>query len=88
MKPLIGQGKPFHSAVDKTAALLKRKVGTGAEFMKELMGVTGIKPTELQERGPGEQRRDQGPAAGRAGRAPGGAGQGKQPGGEDPGGAG
>jgi hypothetical protein len=51
MKKLVGEGKPFHSAVDKTAALLKRKVGTGAEFMKELMGITGIKPTELQERG-------------------------------------
>ena len=51
MKKLVGEGKPFHSAVDKTAALLKRKVGTGAEFMKELMGVSGIKPTELQERG-------------------------------------
>lgn len=51
MKPLVGEGKPFHSAVDKTAALLKRKSGTGAEFMKELMGVSGIKPTELQERG-------------------------------------
>ena len=51
MKKLVGEGKPFHSAVDKTAALLKRKVGTGAEFMKELMGVSGVKPTELQERG-------------------------------------
>jgi hypothetical protein len=51
MKKLVGEGKPFHSAVDKTAALLKRKVGTGAEFMKELMGVSGIKPTEIQERG-------------------------------------
>ena len=51
MTELVGQGKPFHSAVDKAAGMLKRKVGTGAEFMKELMGVTGIKPTELQERG-------------------------------------
>jgi hypothetical protein len=51
MKKLVGEGKPFHSAVDKTAALLKRKSGTGAEFMKELMGVSGVKPTELQERG-------------------------------------
>jgi len=51
MKPLVGEGKPFHSAVDKTAALLKRKSGTGAEFMKELMGVSGVKQTELQERG-------------------------------------
>jgi hypothetical protein len=51
MKKLVGEGKPLHSAVDKTAALLKRKVGTGAEFMKELMGVTGVKPTEINERG-------------------------------------
>lgn len=51
MKKLVGQGKPFHSAVDKAAGMLKRKVGTGAEFMKELMGITGIKPTEIQERG-------------------------------------
>ena len=51
MTKLVGEGKPFHSAVDKAAGMLKRKVGTGAEFMKELMGVTGIKPTELQERG-------------------------------------
>ena len=51
MTELVGEGKPFHSAVDKAAGMLKRKVGTGAEFMKELMGVTGIKPTELQERG-------------------------------------
>lgn len=51
MKKLVGEGKPFHSAVDKTAALLKRKSGTGAEFMKELMGLPGIKQTELQERG-------------------------------------
>ena len=51
MKKLVGEGKPFHSAVDKAAGMLKRKVGTGAEFMKELMGVTGIKPTEINERG-------------------------------------
>ena len=51
MKKLVGEGKPFHSAVDKAAGMLKRKVGTGAEFMKELMGVSGVKPTELQERG-------------------------------------
>ena len=51
MKKLVGEGKPFHSAVDKAAKGLKRKVGTGAEFMKELMGITGIKPTEIQERG-------------------------------------
>jgi Spy/CpxP family protein refolding chaperone len=51
MKKLVGEGKPLHSAVDKAAKGLKRKVGTGAEFMKELMGITGIKPTEIQERG-------------------------------------
>jgi hypothetical protein len=54
MKPLVGQGKPFHSSLDKAAGLLKRKVGTGAEFMKELMGIPGIKQTEIQERGLGE----------------------------------
>lgn len=54
MKPLIGEGKPFHSSLDKAAGLLKRKVGTGAEFMKELMGIPGIKQTEIQERGLGE----------------------------------
>ena len=51
MKKLVGEGKPLYSAVDKAAKGLKRKVGTGAEFMKELMGVSGIKPTEIQERG-------------------------------------
>jgi len=51
MKNLVGEGKPLYSAVDKAAKGLKRKVGTGAEFMKELMGITGIKPTEIQERG-------------------------------------
>jgi hypothetical protein len=51
MKKLVGEGKPLHSAVDKAAKGLKRKVGTGAEFMKELMGITGIKPTEINERG-------------------------------------
>lgn len=54
MKPLVGEGKPFHSSLDKAAGLLKRKVGTGAEFMKELMGLPGIKQTEIQERGLGE----------------------------------
>ncbi len=54
MKPLIGEGKPFHSSLDRAAGLLKRKVGTGAEFMKELMGIPGIKQTEIQERGLGE----------------------------------
>jgi hypothetical protein len=51
MKKLVGEGKPLHSAVDRAAKGLKRKVGTGAEFMKELVGITGIKPTEIQERG-------------------------------------
>jgi hypothetical protein len=54
MKPLVGEGKPLHSSLDKAAGLLKRKVGTGAEFMKELMGLPGIKQTEIQERGLGE----------------------------------
>jgi hypothetical protein len=54
MKKLVGEGKPFHSSIDRAAGLLKRKVGTGAEFMKELMGIPGIKQTEIQERGLGE----------------------------------
>jgi hypothetical protein len=54
MKPLVGEGKPFHSSIDKAAGLLRRKVGTGAEFMKELMGIPGIKQTEIQERGLGD----------------------------------
>jgi hypothetical protein len=54
MKKLVGEGKPFHSSLDRAAGLLKRKVGTGAEFMKELMGIPGIKQTEIQERGLGE----------------------------------
>jgi len=54
MKKLVGKGKPLHSAVDKAAKVLKRKVGTGAEFMKELMGLPGIKQTEIQERGLGD----------------------------------
>ena len=54
MKPLVGEGKPFHSSIDRAAGLLRRKVGTGAEFMKELMGIPGIKQTEIQERGLGE----------------------------------
>jgi len=54
MKKLVGQGKPFHSAIDKAAGMMKRKAGTGAEFMKELMGIPGIKQTEIQERGLGE----------------------------------
>lgn len=54
MKELVGKGKPFYSAVDKAAGLLKRKVGTGAEFMKELQGLGGIKQSEIEERGLGE----------------------------------
>ena len=54
MKPLTGKGKPFHSAIDKAAGMLKRKVGTGAEFMKELMALPGIKQSEIAERGLGE----------------------------------
>ena len=54
MKKLVGEGKPFHSSIDRAAGLLKRKVGTGAEFMKELMGIPGIKQTEIQERGLGD----------------------------------
>jgi flagellar biosynthesis chaperone FliJ len=54
MKDLTGKGKPFHSSLDKAAALLKRKVGTGAEFMQELKGLGGIKQAEIDERKLGE----------------------------------
>jgi hypothetical protein len=54
VKDLIGKGKPFYSALDKAAGLLKRKVGTGAEFMKELMALPGIKQSEIEERKLGE----------------------------------
>lgn len=54
MKELVGKGKPFYSAVDKAAALLKRKVGTGAEFMQELKGLGGIKQSEIEDRGLGD----------------------------------
>jgi hypothetical protein len=54
MKDLTGKGKPFHSALDKAAGLLKRKVGTGAEFMQELKGLGGIKQAEIDERKLGE----------------------------------
>jgi hypothetical protein len=54
MKELVGQGKPFYSAIDKAAGLLKRKVGTGAEFMQELKGLGGIKQSEMEDRGLGE----------------------------------
>ncbi len=51
MKQLVGQGKPFYSAMDMAAKALKRKVGTGSEFLKEMMALPGVKPTELKERG-------------------------------------
>jgi len=51
MKELVVQGKPFYSAMDMGARALKRKVGTGSEFLKELMALPGVKPTELKERG-------------------------------------
>jgi len=50
MKDLVGKGKPFYSAMDMAAKALKRKVGTGSEFLKELMALPGVKPTELKER--------------------------------------
>ena len=51
MNELVGKGRPFYSAMDMGAKALKRKVGTGAEFLKELMALPGVKPTELKERG-------------------------------------
>ena len=54
MRELVGQGKPFYSSLDKAAGLLRRKVGTGAEFLKELMSIPGVKQTEVAERGLGE----------------------------------
>jgi hypothetical protein len=54
MRDLTGKGKPFYSSIDRAASLLRRKVGTGAEFMKELMAIPGIKQTEIQERGLGD----------------------------------
>ena len=51
MTELVGKGRPFYSAMDMGAKALKRKVGTGSEFLKELMGLPGVKPTELKERG-------------------------------------
>ena len=35
MNELIGKGRPFYSALDMGAKALKRKVGTGSEFLKE-----------------------------------------------------
>lgn len=54
MKDLVGQGKPLYSSLDKAAGMLKRKVGTGSEFLKELMAIPGVKQTEVSERGLGE----------------------------------
>ena len=54
MKDIVGQGKPLYSSLDKAAGLLKRKVGTGSEFLKELMAIPGVKQTEVSERGLGE----------------------------------
>ena len=54
MKELVGQGKPFYSGLDKAAGLLRRKVGTGSEFLKELMSIPGVKQAEIAERGLGE----------------------------------
>jgi hypothetical protein len=50
----LGKARPFHSALDKAAGLLKRKVGTGAEFMNELKGLGGVKQAEIDERKLGE----------------------------------
>lgn len=54
MRELVGQGKPFYSGLDKAAGLLRRKVGTGSEFLKELMSIPGVKQAEIAERGLGE----------------------------------
>lgn len=54
MKDLVGQGKPLYSSLDRAAGLLKRRVGTGSEFLKELMAIPGVKQTEVNERGLGE----------------------------------
>jgi hypothetical protein len=54
VRELVGQGKPFYSALDKAAGLLRRKVGTGSEFLKELMSIPGVKQAEIAERGLGE----------------------------------
>ena len=47
-------GNVFYSALDNAAQGIKRKVGTGAEFMQELMGKGGIKQSEITERGLGD----------------------------------
>jgi hypothetical protein len=54
VRELVGQGKPFYSGLDKAAGLLRRKVGTGSEFLKELMSIPGVKQAEIAERGLGE----------------------------------
>jgi len=54
VRELVGQGKPFYSSLDKAAGLLRRKVGTGSEFLKELMSIPGVKQAEVAERGLGE----------------------------------
>jgi hypothetical protein len=54
VRELVGQGKPFYSSLDKAAGLLRRKVGTGSEFLKELMSIPGVKQAEIAERGLGE----------------------------------
>ncbi|HQT82442.1 MAG TPA: hypothetical protein PLQ34_09770, partial [Ferrovaceae bacterium] len=51
---LTGPNAPLYSAVDLGAKALKRKVGTGAEFLKELMALPGIKAQEIQDRKLGE----------------------------------
>ena len=43
--------EPLYSALDMAAKALKRKVGTGQEFMGELMKLPGVKPAEIQDRG-------------------------------------
>jgi hypothetical protein len=50
MKKLTGAGNLFHSALDKAAGMLKRKVGTGAEFMQELNSIPGVKKEEILDR--------------------------------------
>jgi len=54
VRELVGQGKPFYSSLDKAAGLLRRNVGTGSEFLKELMSIPGVKQAEIAERGLGE----------------------------------
>jgi hypothetical protein len=44
-------GNVFYSALDNAAQGIKRGVGTGAEFLQELMGKGGIKKAEIEDRG-------------------------------------